>query len=49
MRKLKLLIVTLVIAAPTLGAVPPAHSCMGPPCDQINEVCDRVLKQQCLG
>lgn len=49
MRKLKLLIVTLAVAVPTLGVAPPAHSCMGPPCDQINEVCERLKKGQCLG
>lgn len=49
MRKVKLLLVAVALSVPTMIAVPPASACLGPPCDQINEVCKRVGKGQCLG
>lgn len=56
MRKIKLLILAALLALPVLGvSASPASACVGPPCDQINQVCEALGEKifggggQCLG
>lgn len=56
MGKIKLLILAALLALPVVGvSAAPAGACMGPPCDQINQVCEALGEKffggggQCLG
>lgn len=54
MRKLRLLLVSVALALPVVGAgAAPAHACTSQldpdPCDVVNRVCQKYFGGNCLG